>query len=199
MKKIISLFVLIFSIFTFYSPSETFACSCMIPESPEKELERADYVFIGTVEKISEVTIMDEVIDEIFTSSNSTRIQNEVYFKNITNIKGVETDTITISTPSNSAACGINFIENKEFLVYAYENDQQEINAWLCGRTNLTEYAQEDLDIFAKIVEQNNNQQTPIDFNNIPQNNFQKIILALVWILIFSIAWIYKLSKKESK
>lgn len=199
MKKIISLFILIFSIFSFYSPSQTLACSCMMPESPEKESERADYVFIWTVEKISEVSIFDEVIDEIFPSTNSVRIQNEVYFKNITNIKWIDSTSFSLTTPQQSASCGINFQIDKEYIVYASQDEKWNISAWLCGRTNLTEYAQEDLGVFAKILEQNNKQQTPINYDDLPQNNYLKIILALVWILLLSMVGIYKLSKKDSK
>lgn len=195
MKKILSYIILLFIAFSFYTPSQSFACSCMIPETPQKELERADYVFVGTVWEIDTVSFIEEYLPrEKFERKNK-----KVTLNNITNIKWVNTQEFSLTTPDQSASCGINFQENKEYIVYAHQDDNAEVRAWLCSRTNLTEYAQEDLDVFAKILEQNKNQQTPIDYDDLPQNNYIKIILVLVWILLFSIVGIYKLSKKDSK
>jgi hypothetical protein len=46
MKKIITLSVILLSLIGLYIPPQTFACSCAMPESPQKELAKADYVFI---------------------------------------------------------------------------------------------------------------------------------------------------------
>jgi hypothetical protein len=46
MKKIMVIALLVLSIFSLYNPNQTFACSCAMPESPTKEMQRADYVFV---------------------------------------------------------------------------------------------------------------------------------------------------------
>ena len=188
MKKIISLFILILSMFSLYSPSQTFACSCMMPQNPEIEMEKADYVFIATVDSLNQ----QSQINQIFWLETSL----EVTFKNITNIKWVNSPNFLIHTPQDWAACWINFKEDKEYIVYAHESDNNgRITSWLCGRTTLTEYAEDDLAAFKDIIQKNKN--TPITKTN-SQINYFAIIWSLITLLILLILWIYKLSKQKN-
>jgi hypothetical protein len=166
-----------------------------MPENPQKELEKADYVFIGTVWEIDTVFF----IEEYLPGEKFERKNKEITLNNLINIKWVTTKEFKLTTPDQSASCGINFQENKEYIVYAHENENWDVWAWLCGRTSLTEYAQEDLEVFSNILEQNKTNEPPMNYDDLAQHNYLKIILALVWILLFSIAGIYKLSKKDSK
>lgn len=195
MKKIITTALIIMSIFSFYHPSQTFACSCAMPESPKKEMKRADYVFVWTVSNIDTISSMEEFLP----GEKFERKSKKVTLNNISNIKWVSSDSFTLTTPDQSASCGVNFQENKEYIVYAHEQENWDIWAWLCGRTSLTEYAEEDLKVFKSILEENKNNAIPVDYDDLPQNKYFKIITVLIWVLLLSIAWIYKLSKKDVK
>jgi hypothetical protein len=166
-----------------------------MPESPTKEMQRADYVFVWTVSNIDTVSIMEEFLP----GEKFERKSKKVTLNNISNIKWVSSDSFTLNTPDQSASCGINFQENKEYIVYAHEQENWDIWAWLCGRTSLTEYAEEDLKVFKSILEENRNNTSPVDYDDLPQNKYLKIITVLIWVLLLSIAWIYKLSKKDMK
>ena len=212
MKKLFTFMLILVSAFSFYQPNTTFACSCAMPENPEQELEKSDYVFIGTVWKVETVTITEEVLP----GEMLERTTNEVTLKDISNIKWVETPTFTLYTPEQSATCGINFEENKEYIVYALEQEDGTAWAWLCGRTSLTENAQEDLEVFASFLQEETNNPTnqntnePIEtqdeseteteiINEVSQEQYIKIIVLLLWILLFSIIWMYKIWKKDMK
>jgi len=49
--------------------------------------------------------------------------------------KGPLTELVTIRTASSGAACGVGFLENVEYLVYAYPNPGSEPYVSLCSRT----------------------------------------------------------------
>lgn len=105
----------------------TFACSCLPPGSPSEELASHDAVFSGKVldikEKGEEIEVTVEVIEAW---------------------KGINSKETTIYTPSNSAACGVNFETNIEYIIYA-NNDNGEFHTNLCSRTAELAYAQEDV------------------------------------------------------
>lgn len=190
MKKLISLFILILSLFSFNIASQTFACSCAMPESPEIEIGKADYVFIWTVNTIDQVTF----IEEFLPGEKIERINKKIKFSDTINIKWFTSNWITISTPQHGWTCGINFQQDKEYIVYAYKGNNNEINTWSCSRTNQTEYAQDDLIAFKEIIELNKNSQLPVDYS--PTNYF-----AIIWSLTVLLIWltfgIYQLSKQK--
>jgi len=107
-----------------------FPCSCMEPPPPEEAYEEADAVFSGQVTNI--------VVDE-------SGYYHEVTFQIIDVWKGEDSEEITVLTETYSDACGYNFQINNEYLVYAY-NYTWGIYTTICTRTNLLEYASEDLD-----------------------------------------------------
>ena len=107
-----------------------YPCSCLEPLSPEEAYEDADVVFSGKV--------TDMVLD-------GTGYYYEVTFQTIDVWKGEDSKEITVLTETYSDACGYNFQINNEYLVYAY-NYTWGIYTNICTRTNLLEYASEDLD-----------------------------------------------------
>jgi len=107
-----------------------YPCSCMEPPPPEDAYEEADVVFSG------EVTNM--VINE-------EGYYYEVTFQIIDIWKGEYLEEITVLTELFSDTCGYPFQINNEYLVYAYTYSWG-IYTNICTRTNLLEYADEDID-----------------------------------------------------
>ena len=122
---IIRQIIIILSIFGFLYP-----CSCMEPPPPGDAYEEADVVFSG------EVTNM--VISE-------GGYYYEVTFQIIDIWKGEYLEEITVLTELFSDTCGYPFQISNEYLVYAYTYNWG-IYTNICTRTNLLEYASEDLD-----------------------------------------------------
>jgi len=70
---------------------------------------------------------------------------HEVTFQIIDVWKGEDSEEITVLTETYSDACGYNFQIYNEYLIYGY-NFGDAIYTNICTRTNLLEYASEDLD-----------------------------------------------------
>ena len=94
------------------------ACSCEQPKPPLEELERVDAVFHGRVTEIRQ------------TDEFELRVALDFFAV----WKGVETETIEISTATDSAACGYHFSEGTDYIVYAWQFGDS-LNANLCTRT----------------------------------------------------------------
>jgi hypothetical protein len=116
------------------------ACRCIPPPPPRKALEAAAAVFAGKVVKIKQ----DEAASEVV-----------VTFEVRTVWKGVDTKTVQVRTPGNSAACGNEFEMDKSYLVYCHatqaeakdgEKDPPRVlNTNLCTRTRALKDAEADL------------------------------------------------------
>jgi len=107
-----------------------YPCSCIEPPPPEEAYEDADLVFSGLVTNI--------VLD-------ASGYYYEVTFQIIDIWKGEYLEEITVLTELFSDTCGYPFQINNEYLVYAYTYSWG-IYTNICTRTNLLEYASEDLD-----------------------------------------------------
>jgi len=118
-----------------------YPCTCLVPPPPEEEYMDADVVFSGEVSNI--------VVDE-------SGYYHEVSFEIIDVWKGEYLEEITLLTEIYSDTCGYEFQADHEYLVYAYSYNWG-IYTNICTRTNLLEYANEDLDYLNGM---NNNQCT---------------------------------------
>jgi len=131
MKKIIAIIILSFAII-----SQSFACSCMMPESPTKSLEKSDIVFIWNVTSVE--------TKEVKTDFNFTTKEKTVVFNVDSVLKWEKNNNITIKTANSWAACWYGFKKDKNYIVYWYKNDKWEYRAGLCSRTSLLVNANED-------------------------------------------------------
>lgn len=112
------------------SPTSTYACSCVDPGSPAEALAQSDLVFRGTVTSIK---------------PGDDERQLAVQFDVQTVWKGANTDTITLATQEDTAACGYPFEAGVEYVVYSYDGT----DVALCSRTAPVELAAEDLAAFS--------------------------------------------------
>lgn len=125
--------VLVFAGASLWSPQDVLACSCEPPVDAETEYKRVDYVFSG---EVTQITGPD--------SDNYLEINIDVS----TSWKGVDHQAIGVGTPAYGDACGYNFSEGGEYLIYASENDARvgpEIITGVCSRTAPLYVADEDL------------------------------------------------------
>src|ERR687894_156584 len=63
--------------------------------------------------------------------------------------KGPQTETLELTTPRDGAACGYNFKERQEYLVYAY-GKQEALKVDLCSQTRLLSRADEHLRVLGE-------------------------------------------------
>lgn len=134
------IFLFTFSITLFVLPTNSFACSCVPPESPEKELVRSTAVFSGKV-----IDIQDRSANFPAKSDADPLL---VRFEVDKTWKGVTQSQVLVSTAGEYTSCGFEFTENNEYLVYAMEVDG-ELNVTLCSRTSLLSSATEDIKVLS--------------------------------------------------
>jgi len=108
-----------------------YGCSCMMPESATVESDRATAVFAG---EVTEKTLMGE---QHYGDYHIDFAVSEIW-------KGDISNTISLTTANNSAACGFNFEAGETYLVYTY-GDTTDMQVASCGRTSLLENAAEDI------------------------------------------------------
>lgn len=128
------LFCLLLASMVVGSATQALACSCMIPGSPAAEMSNATAVFAGVV------TDVESSAGGVFRGDDPVTVTFEV-----TQVwKGPRRQTLTVTTASDSAACGYNFTLGQAYLVYAH-GDADELSVSLCSRTAPLANAWEDL------------------------------------------------------
>lgn len=105
-----------------------YACSCVMPGTPEEETEKSDVVFNGTV-----------------TEVESSGYGYDVTFQVNEALKGVEDTAVTIHTGQGGGDCGFEFKEGEEYLVYAYKGEAQ-FEVSICSLTSLLSEPTESAD-----------------------------------------------------
>ena len=109
-------------------PAVAVACSCAPPPAPKIALEKSAAVFVGRV-----------------TSVETSDFSNKYQFSVSKQWKGIKGNTTSIVTATDSAACGINFDSDRDYLVYAFKNDDNQLRTNLCSRTKRAADAATDL------------------------------------------------------
>lgn len=108
------------------TPSSAAACSCM-RSTPAEAREGADAIFEG---RVSQIEASEDHVRVTFAVTQQW--------------KGVDAETLTLRTATNSAACGYAFAEGETYLVYAHAHEGG-LETTLCDRTALIADAGEDL------------------------------------------------------
>ncbi len=108
--------------------AEAGACSCMQIAAREA-VDRADAVFEGRV-----VEVREDGMERVIT------LAVVQYWK------GVDTERVELRTASSSAACGVEFVADTSWLVYAQRREGA-LRTGLCDRTQRIEDAETDLEV----------------------------------------------------
>ena len=137
----ITLALMLGVLWLFGNTEQAYACKCVVPGSPSEELEKFDAVFAGKVLSIEHSFDPD-------TPSRSPGDHTTVGFAVNTVWKGVVDKNIDLTTPPTGGSCGFAFVEEEEYIVYAYEGTEENanLNVSFCGRTAPLGEAQADLD-----------------------------------------------------
>lgn len=110
-------------------PSLASACSCMSPPAPKVALANSAAVFVGRV-----------------TSVEKGEFSNKFQFAISKQWKGVKGKSASIVTATSSAACGINFDSDRDYLVYAFKTEgDDQLRTNLCTRTTRAADATTDM------------------------------------------------------
>lgn len=107
--------------------SGVLACSCVPPGDPMSEMEQATAVFAGRVYSMER-------------SGGSVW----VHFELAQVWKGPYQSILTVRTNDSSAACGFEFVQDQDYMVYAY-GEMNDLQVSLCSRTRPLSVAEEDL------------------------------------------------------
>lgn len=114
-------------------------CSCVADVPLNESINSTHTIFAGEVTELSRTDI------------RSGYGEVEARFDVSEMWKGFESEALTVSTASNSAACGYSFEEGEEYLVYASESDG-ELRTTLCSRTSgLSSVGEEELSVLDRI------------------------------------------------
>lgn len=121
---------------SFFVVSAAFACSC-IAMTVEERYDRADVVFTGTVKEVREENLYN---------------RKYVRFDVDTIWKGTYGEELWVYTPWDSAGCGVEFVKDKEYVVYSRRDEQGYLQTMLCDGTSEKQYADDDMDYLDTIT-----------------------------------------------
>ena len=113
-------------------PTCVFACSCLPPGPPAAALADATAVFAGRVTAVA------------VPADRSGTSPLQVTFAVSRSWKGADRPTISVTTPSSSASCGVDFVDGQEYLVYARASEGV-LQTNLCSRTSTLAAAGDDI------------------------------------------------------
>lgn len=138
MRKIaITFFILISSIVIHSNIAH--ACLCAELAQPDEALDQATAIFAGKVVDIVYADVSEPKGASIFKlgKRQTTFHVSKVW-------KGQDMNMIVIT--SNTSQCGYAFQKNKEYIVYAY-GEENNLESSICSRTKLLKNAQKDLQV----------------------------------------------------
>jgi hypothetical protein len=135
-----AIIVLISPVIVGLFPTErAYACSCVMPGTPEEEFKEFDAVFMGTVASISERPAPNHFseIDKAFYPKVKIGINVGRSWK------GVATDFVYVHTGYGGGDCGYQVTGFDTYLFYAY-GPIDDLSISICSRTAWYNGAQED-------------------------------------------------------
>lgn len=118
MKKLL-LAIFVFSALFTAQVQPTYACSCVMPGTPQEEMGNAEAVFSGKVLEIEESGYGYDVTLQVLEAW-----------------KGTDEATVQVHTGMGGGDCGFNFEEGREYVVYA-SSSEGELEVYSCSLTGL--------------------------------------------------------------
>ena len=124
MRKILLVIALVATSIVF-APGSAFACSCIEPQSDAVAEKGSDAVFAGTV---TGYEITKPIGGEYEPAVDDVRMALEVSWTLSvdTFVKGEPAEEISVTSSGQGAACGFHFNEGERYLVFAYEDEQDD-------------------------------------------------------------------------
>ena len=113
------------------SRASAWACSCVPPLSPQEELEQADAVFFGAVDRLEVQRDSHAPLTQLPEDKLATFSVVRVW-------KGLQQPSISVATALGRTACGVDFQVGQFYLVYAYTgvSGQEGYHTTSCTRTS---------------------------------------------------------------
>jgi hypothetical protein len=131
------------------TPQTASACKCLRLE-PAAAAEQASAVFEGRVVEVADV-------------ANAPAQRRQVTFRVVRVWKGMQSEQAVLTTASESAACGIDFVRDQNYVVYA-SKDGDALTANSCSRTRVLADADDDIKVLGMGW-------TPVDPNAGPKDS----------------------------
>lgn len=172
--KTIILVSFLFTIFNIVNPAIVHACNCYIPDNAIESLEISDAVFTGKVKKISKKTMDGKTYNAVLIEVG------QIW-------KGIQESEVIVYTSWSS--CQFDFIDEEEYLLYAYEDDGK-LHVTNCGRSTTLTHATTDTQ---QLVE---GQEPSIKVNLSTSLNWY-IVLIVTLVVIFALMMFYKARKNR--
>ena len=141
----------------FAAPAPVQACSCVEPSAPAEAFTNSDAVFAGKVTAVSDnsspvIFLLDRLLSRAGLSPAylySYRFWGyEITFAVLNSWKNVATTSVKVRTGTGGGDCGYLFNQGSDYLVYAYEwndNESTGLGTGICTRTSEISGATEDL------------------------------------------------------
>ncbi len=137
-----------------FAPSSLFACTCS-PPSPfesftvrqlvQRAFDKAELVCEGRVESVQDPPNPFAPDGTILLPVPARPLRRVVRFRDTTVYKGQKQGTIVIRTGLGCGDCGYGFEVGSAYLVYAYTNEDGNLETNICTRTSLADDAGVDL------------------------------------------------------
>lgn len=153
-KPLRILLILIFIAPTFFIPNPTYACSCVMPGTPQEEFAAVPVIFEGTainsagsvpphfawrwrLYRLLSYLPIGRTVEPYM--SNSIRFEVKRAWK------GVAYDEVAVQTGFGGGDCGYGFAAGRDYLVYASSADGNNLYTHICSRTTEISRAADDL------------------------------------------------------
>jgi hypothetical protein len=120
---------------------DTGFCSCRGPATAADALQSADAVFTGRAISVRDTIVLGDSLVPEWPRRVATLLADGAW-------KGVEAQTVTVTTGMGGGDCGFPFAQGETYLVYAHRGGRDgsgPLETSICGRTVLLARADGDL------------------------------------------------------
>ena len=175
-----------------FAPQQALACSCVERLDPEAEFARSDAVFVGTIVKSKPQREQEGMTGPIeYRQANLFEVQ--------TSWKGVEQSQQIVYDNGYHTSCGMNFVEDLTYLVYAMEIDGELVTSF-CSRTVGIEQAEEDLAALGPGYTALDKVNLKGEMRSITDKDYDKLIVGGGLALLLGIlAWGWRTTKRRKQ
>ncbi len=143
MKTRLLIIIAVLGIFTGFSITDAYACLCD-DLTIEQRINQADVIFSGTV---------NDNTWNFSEKSIAASFDVQAVWKGADSFPLIQKGHVTVITAKVSTACGVNFIQDKEYLIYA-KIDDNNLQTSICGGSWFLDGRNDDIETLKKIGSQ---------------------------------------------